>query len=34
MLLIKPLEAYHVKSVSEKEKQIDSTLGYLISHYV
>lgn len=33
-LIIKPLKEYHVRSVSEKEKQIDSTLRYLISHYV
>lgn len=34
MLITKPLKEYHVRSVSEKEKQIDSTLRYLISHYV
>lgn len=34
MLIIKPLKEYHVRSVSEKEIQIDSTLGYLISHCV
>lgn len=34
MLIMKPLKEYHVRSVSEKKKQIDSTLRYLISHYV